>query len=328
MIRFGILGCGRIGQVHARTLHRLRGARVAAVSDAMPLAAETLAEEVGAEVRASDAILSAGDIDAIAICTPTDTHADLIEAAAHAGKPVFCEKPIDLDIDRVKACLETVAATGTPLLVGFQRRFDPHFRALKDALTAGRIGRIEQIMITSRDPGPPPLDYIKRSGGQFRDMTIHDFDMARFLLDGPITRVLAVGGALVDPAIGSAGDTDTATVLMETTTGAQVVITNSRRATYGYDQRVEVLGSDGMLQVGNQPETALRTATSSGFEHPVLLDFFMVRYKDAYANEMRAFMDMVETGAPPPVSGQDGLEALRLADAADRSARSGAWVVL
>jgi myo-inositol 2-dehydrogenase/D-chiro-inositol 1-dehydrogenase len=328
MTRFGILGCGRIGQVHARTLHHLRGARVAAVADAMPDAAAALAQEVGADVRDIGAIIQAQDIDAIAICTPTDTHADLIEQAARAGKPIFCEKPIDLDAARVRACLSVVAECGVPLLVGFQRRFDPEFRALKAAVSEGRIGQIEQIVITSRDPGPPPLEYIRRSGGIFRDMTIHDFDMARFLLEAPIRRVLATGTARVDPAIGAAGDFDTATVLMEAEDGTQVVISNSRRARYGYDQRVEVHGSGGMLQVGNRSTGQLTTATDTGFTTPVLLDFFMTRYLDAYAAEMAAFLDMIATGTPAPVSGQDGLEALHLADAAARSAAEGRWITL
>ncbi|MBT8455406.1 MAG: inositol 2-dehydrogenase [Alphaproteobacteria bacterium] len=328
MIRFGVLGCGRIGQVHARSLKQLNGARVAAVSDAYEDAARSLAGEVGAEVRESAAIIGADDIDAIVICTPTDIHADQIQAAAAAGKPVFCEKPIDLDVGRVRECLSAVSAAGIPLMIGFQRRFDPHFRALKEALDAGRIGTIEQIAITSRDPSPPPPEYIRRSGGIFRDMAIHDFDMARFLLGQPIRRVLAIGAALVDKEIGALGDFDTATILMEAEGGAQVVITNSRRATYGYDQRVEVLGSGGALNVGNQTVANLTTATGDRFETPVLLNFFMDRYREAYAAEMQAFMNVIENGTAPPVTGEDGLEALRLADAATLSAQEGRWVEL
>lgn len=325
MIRFGVLGCGRIGQVHASTLYRLNGAVVRAVSDAFETAANALADKVHAEVRSSEDIIAASDIDAVAICTPTDTHADLIEAAAKAGKAVFCEKPIHLDVDRVRSCLETVEQTGTALMIGFQRRFDPDFRALKEALLSDRIGKIEQISIISRDPSPPPIDYIKRSGGLFRDMTIHDFDMARFLLETPVKRVLALGASVVDPDIGAAGDVDTGTVLLDAG-DAQVVITNSRRATYGYDQRVEVHGEKGMLQAGNKQATQVIAADGSGFTASPLLDFFMERYAQAYANEMRAFLDVIESGAIPPVSGHDGLEALRLADAAVKSMKTGTWV--
>ncbi|MEO0701939.1 MAG: inositol 2-dehydrogenase [Pseudomonadota bacterium] len=328
MIRFGVLGCGRIGQVHARSLHHIRGANVVAVSDALPQAAEALAEEVGAELRETEAIFGAADIDAIVICTPTDTHADLIEAAAAVGTPVFCEKPIDLDVARVRACLAAVDAAGIPLMIGFQRRFDPHFRALRAALRGGQIGAVEQIAITSRDPAPPPYGYIERSGGLFRDMTIHDFDMARFLLDAPIRRVMATGATLVDAQIGVLGDYDTATVVMEAESGAQITITNSRRARYGYDQRVEVLGSNGMLQVGNQLQANVTTAGVDGFAQPPLLDFFMDRYAAAYTAEMEAFMANIADGTPPEVTGADGLAALELADAAALSAREGRWIAL
>ncbi|MDJ1018425.1 MAG: inositol 2-dehydrogenase [Paracoccaceae bacterium] len=326
MTRIGVLGSGRIGQVHATTIHRLREARLVAVADAYEDAARSLADQTGAEVRETEAIIGADDIDAVVICTPTDTHADLIEDAARAGKAVFCEKPVDLDADRVRACIATVEDAGVPLMVGFQRRFDPHFRALKDALEAGKIGEIEQVIITSRDPAPPPIEYMRRSGGLFRDMTIHDFDMARFLLDEPIRRVLATGAVRVDPAIADAPDLDTATVLMETGSGTQVVISNSRRASYGYDQRVEVHGSGGMLQVGNEHEARLTAATGEGFSSPVLLNFFMTRYLDAYAEEMRAFIDAIGKDAEPPVTARDGLAALLLADAAAKSVEEGGWV--
>ena len=326
MTRIGVLGSGRIGQVHATTIHRLREARLVAVSDANEDAARALADQTGAEVRETEAIIQAGDIDAVVICTPTDTHADLIEDATRAGKAIFCEKPVDLDAGRVRACIATVGAAGASLMIGFQRRFDPHFRALKDAIEAGRIGRIEQIIITSRDPAPPPIEYMRRSGGIFRDMTIHDFDMARFLLDEPIRRVLAIGAVRVDPAIADAPDLDTATVLMETGSGTQVVISNSRRASYGYDQRVEVHGSGGMLQVGNEQEARLTAATGEGFSSPVLLNFFMTRYLDAYTEEMRAFIDAIEKNAAPPVTAEDGLAALLLADAAAKSVQDGGWV--
>ncbi len=328
MIRLGLLGCGRIGQVHARAVGGLRDAQIAALSDAHRPAAEALAKEAGAEIRDTNAIVTASDIDALVICTPTDTHADLIEAGARAGKPIFCEKPIDLDVARVEACLETVESAGVPLMIGFQRRFDPQFRALKAALAAGEIGKIEQIAITSRDPAPPPAEYITRSGGIFRDCTIHDFDMARFLLGAPLRRLTATSAALVDPEIGRLGDADTATTLIEAESGAQIVITNSRRATYGYDQRVEVLGETGMLQVGNFHEPRPIRAAADGVTQPPLLNFFMDRYAAAYAAEMAAFVDVVASGAPVPVGGDDGRQALILADAATRSAAGAGWVTL
>jgi myo-inositol 2-dehydrogenase/D-chiro-inositol 1-dehydrogenase len=243
MLRIGLLGCGRIGQVHARTIKGMDDARVVAVSDAMPEAADRLAAEVGAEVRTSEAILGAQDIDAVVIGTPTDTHFDLIHGAARAGKAIFCEKPIDMSVDNIRACIEVVEETGVPFLTGFNRRFDPNFAALRARIGAGDIGAVELVTITSRDPAPPPISYIERSGGLFRDMMIHDFDMARFLMGEAFVRLHAVGSALVDPAIGAAGDVDTAAVILTTGTGRICQISNSRRAAYGYDQRIEVHGA-------------------------------------------------------------------------------------
>ncbi|MGI1662839.1 inositol 2-dehydrogenase [Palleronia sp. KMU-117] len=327
-LNIAILGAGRIGQVHARAVGGNRDARLVAVADAMPEAAQALSAAYGARVDTIDAIARDPGVDAVVICTPTDTHADLIEQFARAGKAIFCEKPIDLDIGRVKQCLKVVADTGTVLMVGFNRRFDPHFRALKGAIDAGRVGRVEQVVITSRDPAPPPHAYIERSGGIFRDMMIHDFDMARFLLGEPIARVAAVASALVDPGIGRLGDYDTAIVTMEAESGAQIVITNSRRASYGYDQRIEVAGSLGMAQAENQRAADIVVADASGFAKPVLLDFFMTRYLEAYAAEIAAFIAAVTEGIPPEVTGADGLAALELADAAARAAKSGSWVSL
>lgn len=321
--KIAILGAGRIGQVHARAVAGNRDARLVAVADAVPAAAAALAETYGAEIREIGAIAADSHIDAVIICTPTDTHADLIELFARAGKPIFCEKPIDLNRARVAACLDVVAETGTPLMVGFNRRFDPHFRAVQQAAAAGRIGAIEQVVITSRDPAPPPLDYIARSGGIFRDMTIHDFDMARFLLGQEIVSVQATASVLVDPDIGAAGDYDTASVLMQAASGAQVVISNSRRATYGYDQRIELHGALGMLQAHNQRETDITLANGDGFTAPVLHDFFMTRYLAAYAAEIAEFIAALNDGTDMPVTGQDGLRALEIAEAALASAESG-----
>jgi len=321
--RFGLLGAGRIGQVHARAVAATPGTRLVAVADALAAAAGSVAAEHGAEVRGVDAIIAAGDIDAVLICTPTDTHADLIEAAARAGKAIFCEKPISLDLARARACLGVVRETGARLMLGFQRRYDPHFRAVKSAIDEGRIGVVEMIQITSRDPGAPPVSYIERSGGIFRDMTIHDFDKARWMLgEDPVT-VYATGSVLTDPAIAAAGDFDSASVVLTTASGKQCCISNSRRAGYGYDQRIEVHGSKGMVCAENQRPVSIEVATADGFTRPPLHDFFMTRYTAAYAAEIAAFVQAVASGSPPSPSGEDGLAALALADAAHRSAREG-----
>ena len=322
-VRFGLLGAGRIGKVHARAITTNPDARLAAVADAMAPAAEALAGQYGAEVRTIDAIEAASDIDAVVICTPTDTHADLIERFAEAGKAIFCEKPIDLDVGRVKACLKVVEATGAKLMVGFNRRFDPHFRAVRKAIDDGAVGAVEMVNITSRDPGAPPVDYIRRSGGIFRDMTIHDFDMARWLLGEEPAVVAAFAAVLTDPAIGEAGDFDSVNVLLETAGGRQAVISNSRRATYGYDQRIEVLGSGGMVSAENQREVSIEIASGAGFVRPPLLDFFMTRYTAAYAAEIATLIAGLRDGAPIAPTGQDGLAALALAEAAVRSVAEG-----
>jgi myo-inositol 2-dehydrogenase / D-chiro-inositol 1-dehydrogenase len=328
VMRIAILGAGRIGQVHARAVAGNREARLVALADALPEAATALAATYGARVADIETIAADPDIDAVIICTPTDTHADLIETFARVGMAIFCEKPIDLDPARVAACLKVVADTGTPLMVGFNRRFDPHFRAVQQAVAAGRIGAVEQVVLTSRDPAPPPRAYIARSGGIFRDMTIHDFDMARFLLGQEIVSVQAMASVLVDPDIGAEGDFDTVSVQMQAASGAQVLIANSRRATYGYDQRIEVHGADGMLQVHNQREADIVLANADGFTAPVLHDFFMTRYLAAYATEIAAFITAISEGTEMPVTGQDGLRALELAEAAETSVKTGEIVRL
>jgi myo-inositol 2-dehydrogenase/D-chiro-inositol 1-dehydrogenase len=323
MLRIGLLGCGRIGQVHARTIKGMDDARVVAVSDAMPEAADRLAAEVGAEVRTSEAILGAQDIDAVVIGTPTDTHFDLIHGAARAGKAIFCEKPIDMSVDNIRACIEVVEETGVPFLTGFNRRFDPNFAALRARIGAGDIGAVELVTITSRDPAPPPISYIERSGGLFRDMMIHDFDMARFLMGEAFVRLHAVGSALVDPAIGAAGDVDTAAVILTTGTGRICQISNSRRAAYGYDQRIEVHGAKGMLRAENQLESTVELATDRGFARPPAQHFFLERYEAAYLAEMKGFVRAVAEGTVPTPDIHDGLQAQILADAATRSRETG-----
>lgn len=327
-IRFGLLGAGRIGKVHAKAVTGDAQARLVAVADAMPAAAQAIADQYGCEVRTIEAIEAAKDIDAVVICTPTDTHADLIERFVKAGKAVFCEKPIDLSLARVKACLEVVRAHKGTLMVGFNRRFDPHFRAVRAEIDKGTIGEVEMVVITSRDPGAPPVEYIRRSGGIFRDMTIHDFDMARFLLGEEITEVVATAAVLVDPAIGAAGDFDSVQVLLKTASGRQAMISNSRRATYGYDQRIEVHGSKGAVSAENQRPVSIEVATGTGYTRPPLHDFFMTRYTEAYAAEIATFIAaMAGTGKAEP-TGEDGLIALALADAAVKSVAEGRVVTL
>ncbi|MCA2409114.1 inositol 2-dehydrogenase [Rhizobium leguminosarum bv. viciae 248] len=322
-VRFGLLGAGRIGKVHAKAVSGDANAKLVAVADAFPQAAEAIASVYGCEVRTIEAIEAAKDIDAVVICTPTDTHADLIERFARAGKAIFCEKPIDLDVARVKACIKVVEETGAKLMVGFNRRFDPHFMAVRKVIDEGKIGDVEMVTITSRDPGAPPVDYIKRSGGIFRDMTIHDFDMARFLLGEEPVSVFATAAVLVDKAIGEAGDYDSVSVILQTKSGKQAVISNSRRATYGYDQRIEVHGSKGLVSAENQRPVSIEVANGEGYTRPPLHDFFMTRYTEAYANEIAGFIAAIEKGSKISPSGADGLAALALADAAVQSVKEG-----
>ncbi|WP_108397762.1 inositol 2-dehydrogenase [Devosia submarina] len=322
-VRFGLLGAGRIGKVHAKAITSNPKARLIAVADAFEKAASDLAGQYGCEIRTVDNILQSADIDAVVICTPTDTHADLIEQFSRAGKAIFCEKPIDLDVERVKACLKVVDAESATLMVGFNRRFDPHFMAMRKAIDEGQIGDVEMVTIISRDPGAPPVDYIKRSGGIFRDMTIHDFDMARFMLGEEIDSVSAQASVLVDPAIGEAGDYDSVSVMLSTASGKHATISNSRRATYGYDQRIEVHGSKGAVSAENQRPVSIEVANASGYTRPPLHDFFMTRYTEAYAREITTFIDAVESKSPARPSGLDGLIALALADAAVKSVQEG-----
>ena len=332
-IRFAILGAGRIGQVHARAVDGNDKAVLAAVFDPVEAAAASVAEQYGAEIRDLDAIAAADDIDAVIICTPTDLHAQQIEQFARAGKAVFCEKPIDLDSARVRACLDVVNETGATLMVGFNRRFDPHFMGVKAAIESGRIGTPEMGIITSRDPGAPPADYITRSGGIFKDMMIHDFDMAVFLMGSMPEAVMATGSVLTDKSIEALGDFDSASAVLRWADGRQLSISNSRRASYGYDQRVEMHGSLGMAAAENEHPVRIEVATAKGYMRPPLHDFFMTRYIAAYANEINAFISAVngansggEAGGIP--TGIDGLNALLIAEAALESANSGRLVTI
>lgn len=328
MVNVGLLGAGRIGQVHAQSIAAHRGSRLAAVSDVYEPAARELAEKFGAEMRSSDAIIADPSIDAVLIATSTDTHSPLIEAAAAAGKAILCEKPVDLSLERARACAATVAGTSAPIMIGFNRRFDASFQALQASLAAGEAGKAELLAITSFDPAPPPVSYVKVSGGLYRDMMIHDFDMANFLMGETPETVSAVGSSLVDPEIGAAGDVDTAVVTLKYTDGRLAVIKNSRRAVYGYDQRVELLGSAGLLQVSNKPENLLVRSTEAGVSAANPTFFFLERYMPAYEAEWAAFVDAVENGSRVPVSLADGVAALAMAEAATQSAASGAPVAL
>ncbi len=323
MLNIGILGCGRIGQVHALTITRLDGVRVVAVADAVPEAAATLAARTGAQVMEAQALIDSPSVDAVIIATPTDSHYDLIHSAASAGKAIFCEKPVDLSADRIRDCIKVVETAGVPFMTAFNRRFDPNFADLQARLRAGEIGQIELVSITSRDPSPPPISYIERSGGIFRDMMIHDFDMARFLLGEDSVQVFAVGSALIDPAIAAAGDVDTAAVTLTTASGAICQISNSRRATYGYDQRIEVHGSAGMLQAGNVRENTVELANGTGFRSSPTQHFFLDRYQDAYRAEVALFALCVAAGTPMTPGIRDGLAAQILADAAAESFATG-----
>lgn len=315
-IRFALLGAGRIGIVHAAAITSNRQAQLVAVVDAFPSAAQNIAKQYGCEIRTIEEVALADDVDAVVICTPTDTHAELIEKFAKAGKAIFCEKPIDLNISRVRQCIDVVEEVGGQLMVGFNRRFDRHFMAVKAAIDQGQIGKVEMVNITSRDPGAPGADYIKSSGGIFKDMTIHDFDMARFLLGEEPVSVFAAASVLTDPAIGQLGDFDSANIILTTASGQQCNISNSRRATYGYDQRIEVHGSLGMVVAENQRPVSIEIANEHGFIRPPLHDFFMTRYTEAYANEIAAFIASLVDVSPLSPGGQDGLQSLLIAEAA------------
>ncbi len=308
-ITLGLIGAGRIGRIHAENLTRaLGGARLLAVADIFEEAAQKAAADFDmphayAEPRR---IFDNPDIDAVVICSSTDTHADFIEQAAAAGKHIFCEKPIHLDLDRIDRALAAVDAAGVKLQIGFNRRFDPNFRRAQELVASGAIGEPQVLRITSRDPAPPPIDYIKVSGGIFLDMTIHDFDMARFLIGDEVAEIYATGGVMVDRAIGEAGDIDTALITLKYRHGVIGSIDNSRQAVYGYDQRVEVFGSEGVVMVGNvRPDTAVLT-NGQGEHRAKPLYFFLERYTASYRAEMRAFLEAIREDKMPPVTGVDG----------------------
>jgi myo-inositol 2-dehydrogenase / D-chiro-inositol 1-dehydrogenase len=329
MIRFGVIGAGRIGKVHAKTIAQNPKAKLAYIADALRKAAEDLAGLHGAKVASVDEIMRAKDVDAVLIGSPTGFHAEQIQAASNAGKAIMCEKPVSLDVKTIEQTLKIVDKNKSTLMIGFNRRFDPNFAELETRIRKGAIGDVELITVISRDPGPPPAEYVKGSGGLFRDMMIHDFDMARFLMGEEFTVVQALGAALVDHAIGEAGDVDTAAVQMQTAAGRIAVITNSRRATYGYDQRMEVHGSKGMLSARNVHNTTVELHDAHGTQADPIQNFFLERYAQAYANELNTFIAAVETGnRDPRPNGVDGLKAQILADAATESWKTGKPVKL
>jgi myo-inositol 2-dehydrogenase/D-chiro-inositol 1-dehydrogenase len=328
MINFCQFGAGRIGSIHAANIARHPRARLKTIVDTDNRAALRLTELHGATVDTAREALADPEIDAVVIASSTDTHADLVEAAARAGKAIFCEKPLDLNRQRAAACATVATVCGVKLMVGFNRRFDPSFVRLEQQIRDGRIGRLEMLTIISRDPAPPPRAYVKVSGGLFRDMTIHDFDIARFLCGEEAVEVLAAASNLVDPAIGAAGDVDTALVTLRMASGALVQISNSRRAVYGYDQRIEAFGSQGALRADNIVGSSLVFSGRDGVIGEKPLDFFLERYAEAYRLELAHFIDAIEGGTTPLTGGDDGVKALALADAALEASRTGRAVRL
>ena len=328
MLKIGLLGAGRIAGVHAAAISQNPQSKLVAISDFYPEVADKLARQFDAVMRTNEDIIADPEIDAVLIATPTDTHSDLIEAATAAGKAVLCEKPVDLSLERARACLHNSAPSGVPVMVGFNRRFDPNFAALKASLEAGDIGKAELLSITSFDPAPPPVSYIKTSGGLFRDMMIHDFDMANFIMGEAPISVMATASCVVDPEIGAAGDVDTAVVTLSYADGRIAVIKNSRRAAYGYDQRVELLGAQGLLQAQNMLENTVVKSTDKGVTGAKPTYFFLERYMAAYAAEWASFVDAVTNGTALPVTLSDGIDALAMAEAATRSAQSAMPVTL
>lgn len=325
MLRFALFGAGRIGRMHAGNLVRHPKAELAYVYDVVADSASACARELGAKV--ADTVAQAlGDptVDAVLIASSTDTHIDLIQASVEAGKAVLCEKPIDLDIARVDACREAIQNANPRVMIGFNRRFDPSFKAVHDAIRAGDIGDLRQVTITSRDPDVPSVAYMKVAGGLLRDMTIHDFDLARYLLGEEPVKVACFAQALIAPEVKELNDHDTAMIILETAAGRQACITNYRRATYGYDQRIEAVGETGMVKAENRrPHTMERWGAESTEAKAPVLHFFIERYQEAYNAEIEAFVEAVETGGPMPVTFEDGRRALLLANAAYRSLASG-----
>jgi myo-inositol 2-dehydrogenase/D-chiro-inositol 1-dehydrogenase len=319
-INFAVAGLGRIGKIHLENLLQMEDVEVVATMDPLE-ECQQYAKDKGIVNTAGsfEEMLSIAEIDAVLICSPTDTHADFVELSAKAGKHIFCEKPLDLSLDRVLEVLKVVKDKDVKLMLGFNRRFDKEFRKVRELVKNEAVGTPHLVKITSRDPGAPPVSYIEKSGGLFLDMTIHDFDMARFVVEKEIEEVYAKGAVLVDPAIGAVGDIDTAVVTLSYTDGTMAIIDNSREASYGYDQRVEVFGSKGMVQSNNNFHDSHKLYNKQGIHAALPLHFFLERYEEAYKTEMRDFVKGLENGSLMPVNGNDGLQSLKIGLAAIKS---------
>lgn len=321
-LNIGIIGAGRIGKVHLKSItYSIPEAKVLGITDVFKDGLPALAKEYGIE-RIYDTyedMLADKDIDAVLVCSSTDTHADISIAAAKAGKHVFCEKPVDLTPEKVRAVIKAADEAGIKLQVGFNRRFDHNFKRIRSLIEQGKIGKLEMVKIASRDPEPPSAEYAAVSGGMFIDMTIHDFDMAGYIVGSEIEEVYANGTCLVDPAIGEAGDIDTALINLKFKNGAIGVIDNSRRAAYGYDQRVEAFGSLGSASAANDTETNVTVSTADGVTTDKPLYFFLERYMQSFRDEMKDFIDAIENDKPTPTTGEDGLNAIKVALACKKS---------
>lgn len=335
MKNVAVFGAGRIGRIHAANLAALPGVSLKAICDPVADSAAALAAQLGARVSTPEAVLADAAIDAVVIASPTDTHSDLIRRAAAAGKQIFCEKPVDLSVPRAVECAAAVQAAGVACMIGFQRRFDPTFAEAAARLARGEIGVPEMLVVTSRDPGAPPPAYLKGSGGIFRDMLIHDFDIFRWILctdfgDGgdSAETLYATGSVLVDPEIANVPDIDSSAVTIRTKKGRLCQINTSRRAAYGYDQRFEVLGSAGLLQCGNHRPTEVTQFDAESVRADKPEHFFLQRYREAYRLELAHFFDCLQTGQAFRTTIADGVEAQKLADAAAQSWQSGKVVTL
>jgi len=325
-MKIGLIGAGRIGKLHGELLtYHVPGAEIRAVADIHIDQAEQWAEKLNISksklTTDHTTILTDSEIEAVLICSSTDTHSQFIIEAAAAGKHIFCEKPIDFDVDRIKAALNAVKEAGVKLQIGFNRRFDHNFRKVREAVEDGKIGDVHMVKITSRDPAPPPIEYVKVSGGIFLDMSIHDFDMARYLSASEVEEVYAQGAVLIDPVIGDVGDIDTAVITLKFKNNAMGVIDNSRQAVYGYDQRVEVFGSKGCVEVQNDVPNSSKLSTSDGVISEKPLYFFLERYQISYVEELKAFVDAIINDKEPQVTGNDGLQPVLIGLAALKSLR-------
>ena len=330
-IKLALLGLGRIGKIHFSNIgHHFPQAELLAVADPK-YDQQTFSRDFGEKLFFSPdpaAALAFKGVEAVLICTPTSTHASLIELAISMGKHIFCEKPMDLSLERTASLATAVRQAGVKLMLGFNRRFDPDFMLARKSVAEGKIGDIQIVKITSRDPGLPPIDYLRHSGGLFMDMAIHDFDMARYIMGKEVVEVYAKGLVLVDPAVGGAGDIDTALTTLVFSDGSYAVIDNSRKAIYGYDQRLEIFGNGGMIQVDNKLHHNNVLFTAAGIQHSLPLDFFMDRYARSYLNEIDLFIDALLSGKDMPVGAADGLQATRIAFAAKLSLQEGRPVSL